>query len=468
MKKVFTLILALAFGFGLKAQCPYTEAIDFTATDIHGTEVHLFDILDGGQAVLIDFFFTTCGPCQQATPKIAQSYTAMGCNMYDVFYMEIATGDSDAACLNWVNNYGIEYPTISGAGGGTTICNQYGIGQYPTVILIMPNHQIVIQDLWPISNAQTIISQLEAHGLQQHDCTVPVPTYDPQVALIIDEVTESSITATFTPNEDCASYYYLCATEAELTEWVAALGQDLPAIMQEHGVVETATLTNIFNGLIPETEYAVAALPVDPDGNYGEPSYEIVSTLPLPVVYDETLTFSMDTIIMDYCTPTYITITNNTVADAVIKGVCDEMYWLEFSFDGNDWFSCNDEIEVAIMQGQSLELMMQCCVTGRNIVPEIVTVMSDLPDAQFVVMVDETWSVEENAASISLFPNPANESVTLMGESLGMVCVFNVLGQKIDEFEANGNEIRINTTDYENGVYVVKAGEQTMRFVVKH
>ena len=468
MKKVFTLILALAFGFGLKAQCPYTEAIDFTATDIHGTEVHLFDILDGGQAVLIDFFFTTCGPCQQATPKIAQSYTAMGCNMYDVFYMEIATGDSDAACLNWVNNYGIEYPTISGAGGGTTICNQYGIGQYPTVILIMPNHQIVIQDLWPISNAQTIISQLEAHGLQQHDCTVPVPTYDPQVALIIDEVTESSITATFTPNEDCASYYYLCATEAELTEWVAALGQDLPAIMQEHGVVETATLTNIFNGLIPETEYAVAVLPVDPDGNYGEPSYEIVSTLPLPVVYDETLTFSMDTIIMDYCTPTYITITNNTVADAVIKGVCDEMYWLEFSFDGNDWFSCNDEIEVAIMQGQSLELMMQCCVTGRNNVPEIVTVMSDLPDAQFVVMVDETWSVEENAASISLFPNPANESVTLMGENLGMVRVFNVLGQKVDEFEANGSEFRINTTGYENGIYFVKAGEQTLRFVVKH
>ena len=468
MKKVFTLILALAFGFGLKAQCPYTEAIDFTATDIHGTEVHLFDILDGGQAVLIDFFFTTCGPCQQATPKIAQSYTAMGCNMYDVFYMEIATGDSDAACLNWVNNYGIEYPTISGAGGGTGICNQYGIGQYPTVILIMPNHQIVIQDLWPISNAQTIISQLEAHGLQQHDCTVPVPTYDPQVALSINEVTESSITATFTPNEDCASYYYLCATEAELTEWVAALGQDLPAIMQEHGVVETATLTNIFNGLIPETEYAVAVLPVDPDGNYGEPSYEIVSTLPLPVVYDETLTFSMDTIIMDYCTPTYITITNNTVADAVIKGVCDEMYWLEFSFDGNDWFSCNDEIEVAIMQGQSLELMMQCCVTGRNNVPEIVTVMSDLPDAQFVVMVDETWSVEENAASISLFPNPANESVTLMGENLGMVRVFNVLGQKVDEFEANGSEFRINTTGYENGIYFVKAGEQTLRFVVKH
>ena len=469
MKKVFTLILALAFGFGLKAQCPYTEAIDFTATDVHGTEVHLFDILDGGQAVLIDFFFTTCGPCQQATPKIAQSYTAMGCNMYDVFYMEIATGDSDAACLNWVNNYGIEYPTISGAGGGTTICNQYGIGQYPTVILIMPNHQIVIQDLWPISNAQTIISQLEAHGLQQHDCTVPVPTYDPQVALIIDEVTESSITATFTPNEDCASYYYLCATEAELTEWVAALGQDLPAIMQEHGVVETATLTNIFNGLIPETEYAIAVLPVDPDGNYGEPSYEIVSTLPLPVVYDETLTFSMDTVVLPWCETTWITIYNNTAEDATITNICDDRYELGFYIgpDSLEWLSCNVS-EYTIPQGGSIELGIICCVTGKSLIPDLVTVTSNLPEAQFVVMVDDTWSVEENETSISLFPNPANESVTLMGENLGMVHVFNVLGQKVDEFEASGSEFRINTTGYENGIYFVKAGEQTLRFVVKH
>ena len=216
-------MLALAFGFGLNAQTSLTQAVDFTATDIHGNQIHLFDILDSGQAVLIDFFYTACGPCQNATPKVVQSYTAMGCNMYDVYYVEIdygGYGDTQATCLNWVNNYGIEYPTIAGPDGGTSIVNQYGIGGFPTVLLIMPNHQIVIQDLWPISNAQTIISQLEAHGLQQHDCTVPV-TYDPQVALSIDEVTDSSITATFTPNEDCASYYYVCATEAEIMLWYA-------------------------------------------------------------------------------------------------------------------------------------------------------------------------------------------------------------------------------------------------------
>ena len=358
MKKLFTLILALAIGFGLKAQCPLTQAVDFTATDVHGTEVHLFDILDGGQYVLADFFFTTCGPCQLATPKIVESYYAMGCNMHDVFYMEIATGDSDAACLNWVDTYGVEYPTISGVGGGTTICSTYQIGAYPTVILIAPNRQIIIQDLWPINNAQTIITALEGQGLEQHDCNV---------------------------------------------------------------------------------------------------------------VFDETLTFSMDTVMLPYCEMTYITIYNNTTEDATVTGICDELWMLGFiNLETQEPFDCYWPTSFSIPQGGSVELGIICCVTGRNIVPDVVTVTSNLPDAQFVVMVDDTWSVDENKVSTTLFPNPANDFVTLNGENLGTVCIYNVLGQKVDEFEANGNELRINTTGYESGMYFVKTDETTLRFVVRH
>ena len=108
MKKVFTLILALALGFGLKAQTNLTQAVDFTATDVHGNEVHLFDILDGGQYVLIDFFYTPCGYCVQSIPYMVQSYQALGCNMHDVFYIEVDQGDNQQQCLNWVNNYGVE------------------------------------------------------------------------------------------------------------------------------------------------------------------------------------------------------------------------------------------------------------------------------------------------------------------------------------------------------------------------
>jgi hypothetical protein len=76
--------------------------------------------------------------------------------------------------------------------------------------------------------------------------------------------------------------------------------------------------------------------------------------------------------------------------------------------------------------------------------------------------------VDENEASATLYPNPAADFVTISGENLGTVRVYNTLCQKVDEFEANGSELRINTACYENGVYVVKVGEQTMKFVVKH
>ena len=250
MKKVLFILIATTLGLGLKAQCPLATAVDFTATDCHGNEVHLFDILDGGQYVLIDFFFYNCSACNTTAPMMVQSYQAFGCNMHDVFFMEISDRDSDAICQNWVNNYGVEYPTIGNAGGGGSITNQYGIYAWPTVILIAPDRSIVIHDLWPINNVQSIVTALENQSVQQHNCS--------------------------------------------------------------------------------------------------------------------------------------------------------------------------------------------------------------------------TDSEESLINTLNVFPNPANDFVTLGGENLGTISIFNTLGQKIDVFEANGTELRIPTTHYENGVYFIKTNETSLRFVVTH
>jgi len=171
MKKLFTLFLLAGLTLNLSAQCPLTTAVDFTATDCHGNQVQLFDILDGGQYVLIDFFYTTCGPCQNATPHVANAYTALGCNTGDVFFMEISPSDADAALHTWVNNYGIEYPTIGTSSGGASICGTYGINAYPTVILIAPDRSILISDLWPISSPSSIVSAVTSYGISEQSCS---------------------------------------------------------------------------------------------------------------------------------------------------------------------------------------------------------------------------------------------------------------------------------------------------------
>lgn len=85
--------------------------------------------------------------------------------------MSVATGDDNAACIAFDELYGIEFPTISGVeGGGTQICNTYGIGAYPTYILIAPDHSIVEQDIWPMPSTQTLIDVFESNGLVQSEC----------------------------------------------------------------------------------------------------------------------------------------------------------------------------------------------------------------------------------------------------------------------------------------------------------
>ncbi|MBR1514078.1 MAG: T9SS type A sorting domain-containing protein [Bacteroidales bacterium] len=181
MKRISILLATLIAGFSMSLNAQnvsVSEAVDFTATDCHGNEIHLFDILDKGQAVLLDFFYYTCGPCQQIAGTMAEAYRAMGCNQHDVYFLEVSYIDSDQVCQQWIDQYGIEYPTIGAQGGGNNIFSLYGITGCPTLALIMPDHSIPvtgISQLYPFSVEDVILGLDYYGGLQPYDCTTTVP-----------------------------------------------------------------------------------------------------------------------------------------------------------------------------------------------------------------------------------------------------------------------------------------------------
>ena len=83
--------------------------------------------------------------------------------------------------------------------------------------------------------------------------------YNPQVTISVDQVLETEVTATFTPNEDCASYAYTIATEAEIQEWMAIAGLELPDYLWTYGIPGNDIISNTFNDLTPDTEYIIRA-----------------------------------------------------------------------------------------------------------------------------------------------------------------------------------------------------------------
>lgn len=151
MKKITTLLFALFLGVHAGwAQLPDGSiAPNWTATDINGNSYTLYDILDAGKTVFIDFSATWCGPCWAyhntgALENLYEQYGPGGTDEVMVFFIE---GDETTTLAdlngtggntqgNWVNGTG--YPIIDNA----SFNDGYNINYFPTIYRICPSRQI--------------------------------------------------------------------------------------------------------------------------------------------------------------------------------------------------------------------------------------------------------------------------------------------------------------------------------------
>ncbi len=168
-------MIAFLLSFSVsKAQTTLSTAVDFTVTDLDGNSHNLFSILAAGKYVCLDFFFTTCGPCQATCPYFKETFTNYGCNTQDVYFMSVDQGNTNAQCAAYETTYlggPPGYPTISGNdGGGNAVVSAYGISAFPTYILIAPSHAIVEQDMWPISSAANFDTYFASNSLTFKAC----------------------------------------------------------------------------------------------------------------------------------------------------------------------------------------------------------------------------------------------------------------------------------------------------------
>ncbi|HHB78471.1 MAG TPA: T9SS type A sorting domain-containing protein [Saprospiraceae bacterium] len=135
-----------------QAQVGIETPSNFTVTDTHGETHTLFDYLDDGKYVLIDFFFTTCNSCISAMPALNQASERYGCNQGDIVFIGLDRGNSNAEVIAFENTYGGYYPAVSGTeGGADNVVTAYGVAYFPTIALIAPNHTFVAKDIYPVT-----------------------------------------------------------------------------------------------------------------------------------------------------------------------------------------------------------------------------------------------------------------------------------------------------------------------------
>lgn len=157
------------------AQTTLTTAVDFTVTDTKGVTHNLFNYLDAGKYVCIDFFYKDCPACGTTAPFLQTTFENFGCNQGNVIILALSSHDDDATLTTYANANGYMYPMInSSTGGGGNVHTTYGITATPTFILIAPDKNIVERDMWPLANAQALITYITNRGGVAQVCVASV------------------------------------------------------------------------------------------------------------------------------------------------------------------------------------------------------------------------------------------------------------------------------------------------------
>ena len=148
MKYFCLFFTALTISTAALAQLPSGSiAPDFTATDINGTEWNLYDLLDEGNTVILDFSATWCGPCWNyalggTLEDMYSTFGPEGTGDLYVFYLESddSTTDADlngtgtATTGDWVSI--TNFPIIDNA---SNIFDSYSNTYYPTIYTVCPD-----------------------------------------------------------------------------------------------------------------------------------------------------------------------------------------------------------------------------------------------------------------------------------------------------------------------------------------
>ena len=84
-------------------------------------------------------------------------------------------------------------------------------------------------------------------------------------------------------------------------------------------------------------------------------------------------------------------------------------------------------------------------------------------DGKFGARAEHTISTKYGTAAIDeianetykIYPNPANEILSIEGENIKQVNVYNTVGQLVKSVSCNDNTVKVNVGDLQNGMYIV-------------
>jgi hypothetical protein len=136
MKQIFTLIILFSFLNGINAQL---IAPDFSITDTNGNTYTLYEELNKGKTIVLDFFGLQCGSCQSDMGVLELVWQNHGAGSGDVWVWAYETyGGSDYEVNDFVTINGGTFPSFS-LSAEDSLIKKYHVNYVPSYFIICPN-----------------------------------------------------------------------------------------------------------------------------------------------------------------------------------------------------------------------------------------------------------------------------------------------------------------------------------------
>ena len=117
------------------------------------------------------------------------------------------------------------------------------------------------------------------------------------------------------------------------------------------------------------------------------------------------------------------------------------------------------DLPYSLQPDENFDIRLDANVVVKGVVNTVVTVVSDYGEVEFLVQIDgELLSVTELTAETQIYPNPTSGNFVIEGANMANVEVYNLVGQKV--FEAQGNAVTVDASNWEKGLYLVNVKNQ--------
>ena len=274
----------------------------------------------------------------------------------------------------------------------------------------------------------------------------------PSVTTTIENLTPTTITASFDMDENCTKYHILADVVGGMDGWAQMFGMSLRDLVISWSLGFEADTTYTWTDMAPNTDYIVYVVAV----NATDTSDVLMTTCTTPQAGGEGA--SVVTIELSNITETSVIMTatpndqTSRFLDGLVeKALLDEIgqdslmtmlvaqpYWL-YETDVWEWLDLTPGVEYyAFAIGQNAAEQW-----GEMTIVPFTTLVSGLNEA------------ENNQPT--LFPNPATSSVSLNNAEIGsLVEIIDMQGRVLSSFVVKSTSQTIDLQGMESGLYLVK------------